>query len=71
MRTWSTLTPEERRIFTEKNEHGHLLELKERQFLWDLEVTLWLRPLTDKEVFMAREILDFVIDVELSTRAAA
>ena len=71
MRTWNQLSLPEKNIFLEKLYYGHLLEKKEREFLWELEVTVWSRPLTEKEIFMAREIIDFVIDAELSSKAVA
>ena len=71
IRTWSTFTSDERRIFTEKNENGHLLTEDERKYLVELEITVWSRPLNDFELRCAFEILDFLADLKAVGRAAA
>ena len=71
MRTWDDLTREERAIFIEKLHHGHLLEKQEREFLYELEVVVWTRPLTDKELRCANEVLDFVKEAALAEKSAA
>lgn len=71
MRTWSTFTPEERQIFTDKLHYGHLLERDERDTLYEMEISVWTRPLTDLELRSANEILDFVKDADLAEKSAA
>ena len=70
MRTWASLTQSEKQIFTDKLHYGHLLEQRERDTLYEMEVEVWTRPLTDLEIKAANEILDFVKDVANGMKAA-
>ena len=70
MRTWASLTEAEKQIFTDKLHYGHLLEQRERDTLYEMEVEVWTRPLTELEIKAANEILDFVKDVANGMKAA-
>ena len=70
MRTWNSLTEAEKQIFTDKLHYGYLLHPREHDTLYEMEVQVWMRPLTEEEIKAAREILDFVKEVANDVKAS-